>query len=531
MSTAEYRRTVQERIGQTADATSGYSVQTIKSALIPLSRTFAYAKRHLGFGGENPVAALDLDERPGYRQHKARKRKLGRDELDRLSEAAESPWREIIATAAALGTRLGETLGICWRHIDFESGLISIEQQANAKREIARVKSESGIRRIEAPDWLLSMLREAKLRSPYSATDDLVFCTATGLPHGHGNVLARGLYPALDRAALPRTSFHSLRHTHASLSIKDGGDVITLSKRLGHATPQVTMSTYADEIEEANDSAIRKARVNALFGGTKMAARLAAEDGEILRQTASAEQAEVVSLPSVRETPQRPATRRANHQVGSVSTSRRSGGPAAAGPSCAWRRRRARPREVVAPTGGVSGTAFSCTTCRPLRSAAPADTDRPTGRRREGQTSSLTRAPAPSRSGRGRRCAPPPAARPRGAAPPAWASLASSRSSLASSRRLSAGARRAPPGGAARARSRSTRTRTGSKYVGRGGGRARGVDEHEAVRRIQARARGPEEERRALLDLVRGDEHLRERVRQPRRAQVALQRGVQPGAS
>jgi hypothetical protein len=58
------------------------------------------------------------------------------------------------------------------------------------------------------------------------------------------------------------------------LWIKDGGDVITLSKRLGHATPQVTMSTYADEIEEANDNTVRRARVNAMFEGTSMASRL-----------------------------------------------------------------------------------------------------------------------------------------------------------------------------------------------------------------------------------------------------------------
>ncbi len=123
------------------------------------------------------------------------------------------------------------------------------------------------------------MLRAAKLASAYSGPDDLVFCTRTGRPHRHGNVLGRGLYPALVRAGLPKTSFHSLRHSHASLWIKDGGDIITLSKRLGHATPQVTMTTYADDIEEANDNAVRKARVNALFDGTGMALRLAATNG------------------------------------------------------------------------------------------------------------------------------------------------------------------------------------------------------------------------------------------------------------
>ena len=270
MGTVEYRRELGD-----VDTDSGYSVQTIKSVLIPLSCTFAYASRHLGFGGQNPVTALDLDERPGYRQHKKPKKKLGREELDLLIQHAESPYREIIATAIALGTRIGETTGIAWRCVDFDAGTVLIEQQANAKREIARLKTESSRRRIEAPDWLMAMFRELKIRSPFCGDDDLVFPTRTGRPHGHGNVLGRGLYPALKRAGLPQTSFHSLRHSHASLWIKDGGDIITLSKRLGHASPSVTMSVYANEIEEANDHALRKARVNAMFSRTSMARLLA----------------------------------------------------------------------------------------------------------------------------------------------------------------------------------------------------------------------------------------------------------------
>ncbi len=100
MATAEYRRSVQRRTRQAVNASGGYSVQTIKSTLIPLSRTFAYARRHLDFPGDNAVTSLD-DERPGYRQHKPTKRKLNRAQLDRLVETAPSPWREIIATALA----------------------------------------------------------------------------------------------------------------------------------------------------------------------------------------------------------------------------------------------------------------------------------------------------------------------------------------------------------------------------------------------------------------------------------------------
>jgi len=39
-------------------------------------------------------------------------------------------------------------------------------------------------------------------------------------------------------------SFHALRHTHASALIAAGLDVLTISRRLGHAKPTTTLNTY-----------------------------------------------------------------------------------------------------------------------------------------------------------------------------------------------------------------------------------------------------------------------------------------------
>ncbi len=82
----------------------------------------------------------------------------------------------------------------------------------------------------------------------------------------------------------------------ASLVLSESSGVITLSKRLCHASPQITMTTYASDIEEANDHSIRKARANSLFGSTKMAASSAASDGSTPPQTADDSPAEIVSL-------------------------------------------------------------------------------------------------------------------------------------------------------------------------------------------------------------------------------------------
>jgi integrase len=41
-----------------------------------------------------------------------------------------------------------------------------------------------------------------------------------------------------------RATFHSLRHTHASTLIASGLDVLTISRRLGHGSPAITLGVY-----------------------------------------------------------------------------------------------------------------------------------------------------------------------------------------------------------------------------------------------------------------------------------------------
>jgi integrase len=41
---------------------------------------------------------------------------------------------------------------------------------------------------------------------------------------------------------LPKVTLHAWRHTHASQLIAAGMDVVTVSRRLGHASPTITLS-------------------------------------------------------------------------------------------------------------------------------------------------------------------------------------------------------------------------------------------------------------------------------------------------
>jgi integrase len=48
---------------------------------------------------------------------------------------------------------------------------------------------------------------------------------------------------AMAKAGIDAT-LHSLRHTHASTLIASGLDVLTISRRLGHGSPAITLKVY-----------------------------------------------------------------------------------------------------------------------------------------------------------------------------------------------------------------------------------------------------------------------------------------------
>jgi integrase len=66
----------------------------------------------------------------------------------------------------------------------------------------------------------------------------------------HPEIISKTFDRIVMRAGLRRIRLHDLRHTAASLAIERGFNLVTLSKRLGHATVAFTLSTYGHSDEE-----------------------------------------------------------------------------------------------------------------------------------------------------------------------------------------------------------------------------------------------------------------------------------------
>jgi integrase len=108
--------------------------------------------------------------------------------------------------------------------------------------------SRTGRRDVELPDVVAEALRDHRRRQFEQRfapglrklpDDALVFPALDGGPQSP-RALSGDWREAAAAIGLAGVSFHGLRHTHASMLIDAGIDVVRISKRLGQASPYIT---------------------------------------------------------------------------------------------------------------------------------------------------------------------------------------------------------------------------------------------------------------------------------------------------
>lgn len=178
---------------------------------------------------------------------------LSPQELRRAIDAATEPWRAPIMFGVFTGARRAEILGLQWRDIDWTRRTARIERTWR-RGAFYSPKTKAGRRTVELPDELVDELRRWKVKCPKGA-NDFVFPAPQGGPLEGNDLLRTGFYPALQRAGIQQVRFHDLRHSFASNLLAAGWDVVTVSKLLGHANPQITLTIYAHALPKPRHGA------------------------------------------------------------------------------------------------------------------------------------------------------------------------------------------------------------------------------------------------------------------------------------
>ncbi len=183
-----------------------------------------------------------------------------------LAAVAGHPLQPIIALALATGARRGELLALQWGDIDLDAATIRIERSLEQTRtglKFKPPKTRNGRRTVSLPQIAVEALRAHRLRQlemrialglGRPGPDALVFSDINGSPMPPNN-LSRDWRRLVKRARLPDVPFHGLRHSHVSALIASKVDLLTISRRIGHASPVVTLRIYAHMFEQTDAGA------------------------------------------------------------------------------------------------------------------------------------------------------------------------------------------------------------------------------------------------------------------------------------
>jgi integrase len=180
------------------------------------------------------------------------------EQLRLIVDAVPKQHRGLFQCAMLTGARLGELLGLQWKHIDLQAQTLEIKQ-ALWEGNLVSPKTEGSVRIIYFGPSLLGALTSQKQNSNHDSAEDFVFCKEDGSPL-NPDVLRRDvLYPALDRLGISRTSraagFHTFRHSAATIVNQKTGNLKLVQRLLGHSNLSTTADVYTHTSADANRGA------------------------------------------------------------------------------------------------------------------------------------------------------------------------------------------------------------------------------------------------------------------------------------
>jgi integrase len=200
----------------------------------------------------NPVDAVEAPK-PVQKEIEA----VPKEQVAAILEAARGSDLFLpILIALCTGMRRGEILALRWSDVDLGALRLVVHQsleETKAGVRFKQPKTPKARRTIALPPLLIEAIRahrqqqerNRKLFGRDYSNNELILPLADGSPWPPDSFTDS--FTALIRRMeiAGQVRFHDLRHTHASEMLRRGVPVRTVSQRLGHANPSITLNVYA----------------------------------------------------------------------------------------------------------------------------------------------------------------------------------------------------------------------------------------------------------------------------------------------
>lgn len=213
-----------------------------------------------------PRNPADLVDPPLIEQKE--RQTLTPEQIQRLLTACTGSFIYLpVMFAVLLGLRRGEALGLQWEDVDFQQKTITIRHSVTCDKQgytLGNPKTKNSRRTLRLPDAVLDAIKQEQKKQT-----DLAKFVGSGFNELHlvccresgalitTNALQHVFKDILKTAGLPNVRFHDLRHTHATLMLRNQVPAKIVSAMLGHSSIGITMDLYSHVTVDMQDGAVQ----------------------------------------------------------------------------------------------------------------------------------------------------------------------------------------------------------------------------------------------------------------------------------
>jgi integrase len=193
-----------------------------------------------------------------------------RQKPDQSTEYLKAAAHTAVLLALNTGMRAGEVFGLKWSDVDFAKNTVKILRSLVASNHGVHFedpKTKGSRRKVPITNAVKKALQKFQkeqqwfanaLGDQFNNEENLIFPNSAGKPFNTTDFTARFFKRMILQAGLNREfCFHDLRHTHATLLLKQGVNIKVISERLGHSTIQMTLDTYSHLMPDMQQTAVK----------------------------------------------------------------------------------------------------------------------------------------------------------------------------------------------------------------------------------------------------------------------------------
>lgn len=157
------------------------------------------------------------------------------------------------------GLRVGEICGLQWKDINFKQCSLNVTKtverislgNGKTKVVITPPKTKASLRTVYMPTFIIDILKN------YQSSPNLYILSGKPNPK-EPRALQYCFKTVIKKLNINDLSFHSLRHTYASMCIEKGFDPKTLSEFLGHSDVKITLNTYVHSSDKLKRKYVKR---------------------------------------------------------------------------------------------------------------------------------------------------------------------------------------------------------------------------------------------------------------------------------